>query len=86
VRPAKRKLRNLFAGRSPSGKQALVQNAGYKTRTKGWDLTFSVPKRVSILWALSADQVRQQIELCHQTAVAAALGEIEQSAGVARLC
>jgi conjugative relaxase-like TrwC/TraI family protein len=79
-----KELHNLFAGRSCDGKQALVQNAGHEKRTKGWDLTFSAPKSVSTLWALSADHVRQQIELCHQNAVAAALSELEQSAGVAR--
>ena len=77
-------LTNLFQGFSPDGKDRLVQNAGRPNRTMGWDLTFSAPKSVSVLWALAPETVRQQVEQVHQHAVQSTLRGLERSAGVAR--
>jgi hypothetical protein len=49
----------------------LVQNAGHPKRDAAWDLTFSAPKSVSVLWALVPEPIRQQIEQAHQAAVGA---------------
>ena len=55
-------FKNLLDGRSIDGHRALVQNAGDSKRQKGWDLTLSAPKSVSVAWALSSNKVRRLIE------------------------
>ena len=77
-------LHSLLEGFTPDGKRALVQNAGRPNRQSGWDLTFSAPKSVSVLWALSPENIRKEIELAHQDAVVAALSHIEKTAGITR--
>lgn len=44
----------------------------------GFDLTFSVPKSVSVLWALADKDVRQQILDAHHRAVSAVLTWLEE--------
>ena len=44
-------FQHLLSGFDPRGKRPLVLNAGHSKRQCGWDLTFSAPKSVSILWA-----------------------------------
>ena len=58
-------LKNLLNGFSPSGEEKLVNNAGKKTRQKGYDFTFSAPKDVSVLWAASPDWMKQELSLIH---------------------
>ena len=55
-------LHNLLLGYSPDGESALVSNAGGRTRRAGLDLTFSADKSVSVLWALSGEEARADIE------------------------
>jgi len=40
-------LKTLFAGYHPVTSEKLVQNPGSPKRTRGWDMTFSMPKTVS---------------------------------------
>jgi Ti-type conjugative transfer relaxase TraA len=54
-----------------------VQNAGKADRQMGWDMTFSAPKSVSILWALSDNDQRQRIEEAHQKALESAYKYLE---------
>ncbi len=75
---------NLLEGYSPDGKWFHVQNAGSPKRQSGWDLTFSAPKSVSVLWALSPDDLRKEIESAHQHAVKRALTYLEETAGITR--
>ncbi len=58
-----------------------------KTRTAvaGFDLTFSVPKSVSALWALAPAPVQEQLYLAHRAALAATLELIEAEAVFTRL-
>lgn len=72
-------LKALFAGFGPDGRP-LVQNAGRKKRQKGWDLTFSAPKWVSVLWTAVDDDTRRRIEDILRRAVEAALRYIEEVA------
>ena len=44
-------LHNLLSGFDPKGREAWVQNPGSNDRQSGWDLTFSAPKSVSVLWS-----------------------------------
>ncbi len=75
-------LKNVFRGFSPDGKTPLVQNAGKMdgklSRDPGWDLTFSAPKSVSIVWAVSGEQMRAQIEKAHFEAIRAVTRDIEE--------
>ena len=77
-------FRNLLTGLSPDGKNPFVQNAGDPKRQSGWDFTFSAPKCVSVLWAMSRPEVRRKIEMAHQLAVKAALDYLEAAGGITR--
>jgi conjugative relaxase-like TrwC/TraI family protein len=64
--------------------EPLVQLHANKGHRPGWDLTFSAPKPVSTLWALSSPEVRQAIEAAQQVAVLTALKYLEDQALVTR--
>ena len=52
---------------------------------RGFDATFSAPKSVSVLWALTPDRwVRAEVLAAHDAAVDAALGWLEQHGAVTR--
>ncbi|MFF2316960.1 MobF family relaxase [Arthrobacter sp. NPDC058097] len=67
----------------PHGQPTLVQRNGGRTETRhavvGFDLTFSVPKSVSVLWALSPHSIQDQILQTHRQAVNATLQWLEAS-------
>ena len=71
----------LYSGFSPDGERKLVQRAGNPDRSPGVDLTFSVDKSVSSLWALAEPEMRQEIEAM---AVASARAALEDT--VLRYC
>ena len=75
---------HLLLGYSPDGQNPLVQNAGHPKRDAAWDLTFSAPKSVSVLWALAPEPVRKEIEQAHHEAVREALAYVEDVAGLTR--
>lgn len=79
-------LHQVIRGFSPEGRP-LVQNAGRegeRGRQVGWDFTFSVPKGVSVLWAVTDEVTRRRIERAHKRAVTKALGYLEENAAFAR--
>ncbi|WP_052500536.1 MobF family relaxase [Arthrobacter sp. SPG23] len=65
----------------PHGHPTIVQNSQGRTETRhavvGLDLTFSVPKSVSVLWALSPRTLQDQILETHHQAVNATLEWLE---------
>lgn len=65
----------------PHGQPTVVQNAQGQKETRhavvGFDLTFSVPKSVSVLWALSPRSVQDQLLETHHQAVNATLEWLE---------
>lgn len=67
----------------PHGQPTVVQNSQGRTGTRhavvGFDLTFSVPKSVSVLWALSPRALQDQILQTHHDAVDATLQWLEES-------
>ncbi len=77
-------LRALVDGNDPiSGMPLLV---GLRERSvKAFDLTFSAPKSVSLLWALGSEPVADVVMGAHREAVAAALGFLEERAALARV-
>lgn len=80
----RRTFQYLLDGRSPDGKDKLVKNAGYHSRVSHWDLTFSAPKPVSVLYAFGSGDVRKEVIEAHKTAVKFALGYMEEVAGISR--
>jgi len=72
-------------GRDPKTGLELVARGGREnTHSAGWDMTFSAPKSVSVLWALSSEQDRQIIEAAQRNAVLKATKYLEQNAAWAR--
>jgi len=83
--PVKRaEFRNVLDGFSPDGQRALVQNAGKTKRDACWDMTFSVPKEVAVLWALSPPATRRLIEQEVQESVQAVLTKAQEVGGISR--
>lgn len=75
-------LRNLLAGKSANG-----DNLGARLtqeRRPGYDLTFSAPKGVSLLWAFGPGEVRDAISAAHDRAVGAVLDHLSTEACYAR--
>ncbi len=73
-------FRTLLDGYSPDGERRLVQNAGKEDRQSGWDLTFSPPKSVSVVWACVDQALSMEIVRAHHQAVEAVLGDLERTA------
>jgi len=76
-------LRTLLAGFSPGGER-LGSRPIAATRVAGFDLTFSAPKSVSLLWALTDRSVSASVRRAHDEAVVDALGYLERRATKAR--
>ena len=77
-------LRALIDGNHPVSGAPLL--AGLRERTvKAFDLTFSAPKSVSMLWALGSEPVADVVMSAHRDAVDAALGFLEEHAATARM-
>jgi conjugative relaxase-like TrwC/TraI family protein len=77
-------LKTLFAGYHPVTSEKLVQNPGSPKRTRGWDMTFSMPKTVSTLWSQTTPENRQIIQRVHADAVKEALRYAQEVAGHTR--
>jgi conjugative relaxase-like TrwC/TraI family protein len=72
-------LSKLFQGYTPDRHmKPLVQNAGRIDRQSGWDLTFSTPKTVSILWSAGNEKVRTEIESAQKNALQRTVAYMEQ--------
>ena len=69
-------FRRLYNGFAPDGAGKLVQRAGSDKRSPGIDMTFSVDKSVSALWAIAEPDMRAEIE---DMAVAAARAALEDT-------
>lgn len=68
----KESFRDLCAGIDPRTGERLVRGAGPKHRA-GWDITFSAPKSLSILWMAGDEQQRATLHALHRAAVEDAL-------------
>lgn len=75
-------LHRVLAGEHPLTGAAL--RASSRARVPGFDLTFSAPKSVSVLFGICGDDVREAIRDAHDAAVRDALGYIERQAAHAR--
>jgi conjugative relaxase-like TrwC/TraI family protein len=78
------RLRSLLEGRHPATGAKLGRAFG-STSARGFDCTFSAPKSVSVLWALTPDPwVRAEVLAAHEAAVDAALAWFEDHGAVTR--
>ena len=66
-------FQRLYNGFAPDGAGKLVQRAGNPSRSPGVDMTFSVDKSISALWAIAEPEMRAQIESMAVSAARAAL-------------
>lgn len=74
----------LMDGRSPRTGEPIRRVGGDGSRVAGIDLTFSAPKSLSALWAVSGPYRRAQIEVAHRRAVASALARVQREVPVVR--
>ena len=77
-------IEKLFDGYHPRTGEQLAQNHGKDDRRAVLDLCFSVPKDVSALWAVSAEDDRRHIEKAFERAVAQTLEHISYHFGYTR--
>jgi conjugative relaxase-like TrwC/TraI family protein len=78
-------LRQVLAGLSPRGEILTAGRVDDAKRVAGFDLTWSAPKSVSLLFGLSDSAVSAIVRGVHEDAVEQALGYLERNAlGVRR--
>ncbi len=73
----------VMRGFHPRDKTSLIANAGEEHKP-GWDCTFSAPKSVSVIWAVSDRDTQIAIQRVHAGAVKAAVDYLERDAISAR--
>lgn len=74
----------LHAATDASGHTLLSNGSKRIDRVPGYDMTFSAPKSVSLLWALGDEGLREKIETVQAEAVQVAIGVLERNAVVSR--
>src|SRR5262249_9678870 len=77
-------LKHLFRGFSADGAVPLIQGARNSNHHPGWDLTFSCPKSVSVLWSQAEENVRRAIQEAQAAAVREALDYLQDAAALTR--
>jgi conjugative relaxase-like TrwC/TraI family protein len=77
-------LAALMRGVSPADGHDLRRAGGDGSRVAGIDVTFSAPKSVSALWAVSSPYERAQIEAAHGRAVAGTVARVERDVELLR--
>ena len=70
----------VMAGADPSDPDRMLGRAYTDKSVRGFDVTASSPKSVSVLWAVGDDHVRAEVLAAHDAAVAALAGWIEAHA------
>jgi len=75
---------HVFSGFAPDGKTPWIQNAGDKKHQPGWDLTFSAPKSVSVLFGVGEPDVRQEVVASHDQAIRSVAAYLEKELTLTR--
>jgi conjugative relaxase-like TrwC/TraI family protein len=75
---------SVMEGRHPHTGRWLRRAGADGTRGGGIDVTFSAPKSVSIVWALSDSWQREQLEAAHERAVQRAVEYMRENVGMVR--
>jgi conjugative relaxase-like TrwC/TraI family protein len=75
-------LTAMLTGRNPVDGEPLLGRQGVpgKGAVPGFDLTFSAPKSVSLLWGLGGPVAALEVQAAHRQAVDAALGYLQREA------
>jgi conjugative relaxase-like TrwC/TraI family protein len=76
-------LRRVLAGLAPASGEPLRTSAS-PVRVAGFDLTFSAPKSVSVVFGLGDGELRGAVRAAHDRAVVEAIGCFERSAAAVR--
>ncbi len=74
---------SIMLGFAPNGKTPLCSVPG-ESHQPGWDLTFSAPKSVSIVWAAADHSLREKISDAQLVAVKRAISFLENHAAFTR--
>ena len=77
-------LEALFARGLHPGSGVRLGRAWRTDGVTGFDLTFSAPKRVSVLWALGTPELATAAMSAHRAAVRAGLAYLDSHAGLSR--
>lgn len=80
--PTRLEVAGLFAGADPSTGELLLQ-PNRAVSNVAYDLTFSVPKSVSLVHALAGPRATARIQQAHERAVGAVVGYLEREVLVA---
>ena len=72
----------MLTGRNPVDGEPLLGTSGVPASgsVPGFDLTFSAPKSVSLLWGLGGADVAMEVKAAHREAVGAALSYMQREA------
>jgi conjugative relaxase-like TrwC/TraI family protein len=73
-------LTGMLTGTNPASGEPLGLRHVEGGPVPGFDLTFSAPKSVSVLWALGGHPVAAEVKAAHAEAVDAALGYLQREA------
>src|SRR5215213_2262545 len=76
-------LRRVLAGCDPRDGSPL-RSSSSPTRVGGFDLTFSAPKSVSVLFGVGDSELRGHVRAAHDAATRATVGYLERSAAAVR--
>ena len=74
----------LIAGLDPRDPSVRLRASERDPKVAALDLTFSAPKSVSVLFAVAPEEVSGELVACHEEAVRAALGYLEDTAVMVR--
>ena len=74
----------LIAGSDPRDPSTRLRASAQDPKVAAFDLTFSAPKSLSVLFAIAPKQVSGELTACHEEAVRAALGYLEETAVMVR--
>src|SRR4051794_13201250 len=74
-------LTAMLTGRDPrTGEPLGLPSVGGRGAVPGFDLTFSAPKSVSLLWALGEQPVQAAVLAAHERSLSAALSYLQRQA------
>src|SRR3954454_10467999 len=76
-------LRHVLEGRHPVD-GAELRTSSSRARVAGFDLTFSAPKSVSVLFGLGDGELRESVRAAHDVAVREAVAHLERTAAAVR--
>ncbi len=74
----------LIAGNDPRDPAARLRSSAHDPKVAAFDLTFTAPKSLSVLFAVAPEEVSGELVGCHEEAVRAALGYLEDTAAMVR--